>query len=355
MIVYHGTTQHRARRICVEGFLPKKPSRRVWFAESRAYALGRAKTQARRARDRPAVLTCDLDMNEMRRRVGARRVFHRSRVIAIRGPVPVTVLRSHPGVVDQPTSPGELAAWLNEVLGLKPYKGVGQRHAGVRRLSSWVANRAATQPRRSIPAGEVLSMAQRWLPEFLEGVEIDPDTLSVHRRAAGLEVDVRAEAAGEDPREAEAIELIEDAKPNRRVRGLKLLAQIADPDLADWCALALADEHADVQREALRIMRGCDDMDPAAAEPFAEAEDKRTRAAALAALAAHADDAAPWMRRGLRDPSSCVRVEVSAFLHRLDPTQHRDVFELALHDGNAAVAERASRLTQGKGFGKVDW
>ena len=38
MIVYHGTTARRARRICQEGFLPKKPSRRVWFAEGRTYA-----------------------------------------------------------------------------------------------------------------------------------------------------------------------------------------------------------------------------------------------------------------------------------------------------------------------------
>lgn len=44
MIVYHGTTSRRAQRICAEGFLPKKPSRCVWFAENRRYALGRAKT-----------------------------------------------------------------------------------------------------------------------------------------------------------------------------------------------------------------------------------------------------------------------------------------------------------------------
>ena len=64
-MVYHGTTQNRARRICREGFLPKKPSRRVWFAESYGYALGRARTQAKRAKDHPAVLTCELT-NECR-------------------------------------------------------------------------------------------------------------------------------------------------------------------------------------------------------------------------------------------------------------------------------------------------
>jgi len=77
MIVYHGTTNRRARRICVEGFLPRKPSGRVWFAESRAYALGRAKTQARRSRDRPVVLACDIDIHRMRNRYGAKRILHR--------------------------------------------------------------------------------------------------------------------------------------------------------------------------------------------------------------------------------------------------------------------------------------
>ena len=62
MIVYHGTTRRRAMRIGKEGFLPKKPSRRVWFAQGRGYALGRAKTQARRAHGRPAVLKCEIDL-----------------------------------------------------------------------------------------------------------------------------------------------------------------------------------------------------------------------------------------------------------------------------------------------------
>ena len=75
LIVYHGTTSRRAARICAQGFLPRKPSRRVWFAESRRYALRRAKTQAHRAHDRAAVLTCDIDLAQMRQRLGARRAL----------------------------------------------------------------------------------------------------------------------------------------------------------------------------------------------------------------------------------------------------------------------------------------
>ena len=72
MIVYHGTTSRRAHRICREGFLPKKPSRRVWFAESRRYALGRAKTQARRTRDSAVVLACEIDVDQIRITFAAR-------------------------------------------------------------------------------------------------------------------------------------------------------------------------------------------------------------------------------------------------------------------------------------------
>ena len=47
MIVYHGTTQERARRIAREGLRPRVPSKRVWFAQHRAYARQRAQSQAR--------------------------------------------------------------------------------------------------------------------------------------------------------------------------------------------------------------------------------------------------------------------------------------------------------------------
>ena len=39
MIVYHGTTMKRARRICKAGFLPRKPSKRVWFAKARSKSV----------------------------------------------------------------------------------------------------------------------------------------------------------------------------------------------------------------------------------------------------------------------------------------------------------------------------
>ena len=94
MIAYHGTTNLRAERICQEGFLPRKPSKRVWFAEGRGYAERRARQQARRAHARPVVLTCELDLQVLRRRLGPKKVRHKSGILAIDGPVPVSMIRS---------------------------------------------------------------------------------------------------------------------------------------------------------------------------------------------------------------------------------------------------------------------
>ena len=77
MLLYHGTTRRSAEQIAIEGFAPRKPSRRVWFAHSKSYALGRAKVKARRRHDRPVVLLCELDLAALRRKLGSKRVVYR--------------------------------------------------------------------------------------------------------------------------------------------------------------------------------------------------------------------------------------------------------------------------------------
>jgi hypothetical protein len=355
MIVYHGTTDRRARQICEVGFLPKKPSRRVWFAQSQCYARGRAKVKARRARCRPVVLTCDIDLAQLRTKLGRKRVFAKNGVIAIDGPVPVTVLRSHPSM-EQPRSPEELAAWVNDRLGLKPWKGVGKRHPGIQRLSRWVVNRASTKPRGKISPNELLEMASRWLPEFFQGVEIDRQRLQALPTMKTIDVEATTDLLEPDPKEAEALDCLTDSRPKRRVRGLTLLGQVGTSDLSDWCAMFANDESVDVRVAALRTMVQCDDADPEVILPFARSEDKRVRGAAIAALAKHSGKDGPgWFERGLKDPSACVRTQTAAVLEELDAVQHRKVFELALYDPNPEVERLARKLTAGKGFAKPKW
>jgi hypothetical protein len=356
MIVFHGTTRKRATKICENGFLPKKPSKRVWFAESWAYAERRGRTQARRSRDRHVVLTCDLDLNHLRHALGQKRVLHRHRVISIQGSVPVSVLRTFPAAVDTASSPIELANWINGILRTKRHKGVSPKHKGVQRLSRWVVNRLRQQPNHTIKPTEILEHARRWLPEFLDDVEIDPDTLHARRRTGNIEVEVDYSELEADEREYEALTLLEGDKAKQRVRGLQLLAKLEDPDLFEWCAMLLDDDSVEVQVAALRTILQCEDADPDTIAPFAECEDKRIRAMAIAALAKHSGEDAPlWFRRGLTDPLPNVRMETVSLLPLLDPAEHKELFELALYDPNVRVQQHAERMTQGKGYAKLKW
>ena len=355
MILYHGTTARRAERIGREGFAAMKPSRRVWFAERRGYALGRAKTQARRRHDRPVVLVCDIDLSQIRTCLGPKRLTHRNGVVAVDGTVPISVLRSFPGH-QTPASAHDLALWVSRILGLKPYRGPGQRHPGIVRLSRWVANRHASQPGSTISPGELLHMARQWLPEFFDGVQVDLERLKAHREFTTIEVKVEAPLAEAEPREEEALDCLDDAKPGKRVRGLSLLAELEDPDLFDWCVMFLEDEAPSVRVAALQTMARCEDGDPDVIEPFSDSPNKRIRGAAIAALARHSGADSPrWFERGLKDPSPCVRRRTAALLSRLDPAGHRKIFELALHDPNPDVARTARNLTAGKGYGKPRW
>ena len=141
MIAYHGTTRQSARKISVEGLLPRRPSKRVWFAVAKSYALRRAKTQARRRRDKPIVLRCDLNLHELRKRYSNRRVFCNGGLIAISGPVPVSVLTDFPSYYGAPFTPPEIAQWVNRLLQIPAHKGAGAHHAGTLRLYDWLERR----------------------------------------------------------------------------------------------------------------------------------------------------------------------------------------------------------------------
>ena len=364
MIVYHGTTHRRAQKIYTSGFLPKRPSRRVWFSEGPGYARRRAKTQARRSHDRPVVLACEIDPRELRRRFGPRKVLRRGGVIAIDAPLPVTILLSPPGLVSHPSSPTELARWVNRLLGLKPRKGAAARDPGVQQLSRLVAQRMWSRPSSAIRNPELVDMALRCLPELFKGVRVDLDRMIAYRTVAqvdvaaiqiepGVEIEPTLQASA---RETEALDCLVDPRPKQRVRGLELLAELQEPDLFDWCVMFLGDDSPSVCVAALKTMLACTEADPEVIAPFAESKDKSVRAAAIAALARHsAQDAARWIRQGLADPFPNVRLEAAAFLTHLDPAEHRAIFELALYDPNPRIRQSAEKLTRGQGYGKLSW
>ncbi|MFQ6043253.1 MAG: HEAT repeat domain-containing protein [Candidatus Poribacteria bacterium] len=287
----------------------------------------------------------------MRKRLGSKRVFYKNGVIAISAPVPATVLREY-SMLELLSSPEELAAWVNRLLGLKPYEGVSRRHPGINRLSRWMVNRLTSGTGSKIDTEELLLKAHQWLPEFfVEGVEIYPGKLRVHRR--GKTVEVETELSSEEidtrEREEEALDCLVAQNPKRRIRGLKLLAKIGIPDLFDWCVMLLSDDSKDVRVAALRTMLRCDEVEEEVILPLAYSEDKRIRAAAIAVLAKHSGENAPhWFERALKDKSACVRLETANLLSQLDTAEHQYIFELALWDPNPRIKHIARRLTVGK-------
>ena len=345
MLAYHGTTQSRARKIFEQGLLPLPPSRRVWFAESRAYAAGRAKSQARRAKDVPTVLGCELDLDEVRRQLGGRGVVHKKGIIAIDGSVPIEMMHSL-SLADFATVPAEIAAWVNSLLDLPPEAAVEGKHPGAVRLSRWINARLASGGR--LVSSELVDRAGRWLPEFFKGATLGARRLRRHRRVGLTEYQVDEPQAGPDPREPEALEHLDDLRPEQRIRGLTLLGQMGAADLFDWCVMFLEDEDVSVCVAALRTMQRCDNVMPEEIEPLADSQDRSVRAAAIAVLTKHSGgDSAGWIKRGLADPEVCVRVEAVRFLSQLDPRRHRKIIERASHDPNPDIAARARKCLSG--------
>jgi len=351
MIVYHGTTVQRARRICREGLLPLPPSYRVWFAEDRKYAFQRAKTWAHRTSDRAIVLTADVDIAALRTELGRDRVLHKGGIVCISGPVPASMLRWHPEV-DLSATPEEVAEWINEILG--PHRRrVDKSHPGVERLARWIDHQVGAQGRSELKWSEILEMATKWLPEHFLGAQVDMGRVRDAPLVGTVHVEVARKRAKADPRIPDALELLADARARRRVRGIRLLAEAQAPDLFDWCTLLLGDDSVTVRLAALEAMLACEDTQPDVLEPLVGSDNKRIRAAALAALAVRGGDAPHWFKRGLKDPAPCVRVAVARHLGRLDPAKHEALFALALTDPNADVVRFARKLAAEQPYAKA--
>ena len=348
MNFYHGTTLRSAIKIAEIGFLPRKGA--VWFTTSKQYAQGRAKQKARRTNSSPFVLACEIDVQELYNHLGKKHVMRGSGVIAIRGRVPPTVIRSH-FTLELLNSPEQIAKWVNQKLRRKSYEGISPRHPGIDRLSRWMENRATSGTGSTIRPGELAQKLHQWLPNFFQGIEIMPEDLQFDCFPEPAEIETEPPSEPVDSREENALDDLAAAKSQRRIRGLKRLVRLGNENLYDWCTLLLSDESLEVRIAALQTIGHCNDGDPEVILPFAESQNKRIRAAAIAALARHSvNDTPHWFERGLKDREACVRLETAALLSTLDVVQHRGIFELALYDPNPEVKNLAQKLTAKKGY-----
>ena len=340
MNFYHGTTLQNAIRIAEMGFLPRKGI--VWFTTSKHRAQRRAKQKARKTASPPFVFTCEIEVQELYNRLGKNLVMRSRGFLAIRGRVPPRVILNLPELIAQ---------WVNQTLQRKSHEGISPCHPGIDRLSRWAENRTNSDTGGSLRPEELSQKLHQWLPDLFQGVEITPEDLRFDRFPEPVEFETEPPSEQADPREENALENLAAAKPQRRIRGLKLLARFGNEDLYDWCILFLSDESLDVRIAALQTIVHCDEGDPEVLLPFTESQNKRIRASAIAALAKHSvEDAPRWFERGLKDREACVRLETAALLPTLDVIRHPAIFELALYDPNPEIKNLAQKITTGKGY-----
>ena len=340
MNFYHGTTLQNAIRIAEMGFLPRKGV--VWFTTSKHRAQRRAKQKARKTASPPFVFTCEIEVQELYNRLGKNLVMRSRGFLAIRERVPPTVILNLPELIAQ---------WVNQTLQRKSHEGVSPCHPGIDRLSRWAENRTNSDTGGSIRPEELSQKLHQWLPDLFQGVEITPEDLRFDYFPEQVEFEAEPSPEPVNSREEKALDDLAAAKPQRRIRGLKLLARLGNEDLYDWCMLFLSDESLEVRIAALQTIVYCDDGDPEVLRPLAESQNKRIRAAAIAALAKHSvKDAPRWFERGLKDREACVRLETAALLPTLDVIRHPAIFELALYDPNPEIKNLAQKITTGKGY-----
>jgi hypothetical protein len=209
MIVYHGTTNRRALNICREGFTPRKPSNKVWFARSRGYAHHRARTQARRRHDRPVILRCEISLHGLKEQLGPRRVIFKNGIPAVGGKIPVSVIKSRPDA--------------------------------------------------DIKSAKLLQLAKQWIPEYFQKVKVDPDTLRDSRQPRTISMLAEKGTAFGPPEEDEVLDRLLSSNPKRRVKGLQLLGDREDVDICQWCMMFLDDPSVEVRVAALRAMKQSDE------------------------------------------------------------------------------------------------
>ena len=340
MKFYHGTTLQNAIRIAEMGFLPRKGV--VWFTTSKHRAQRRAKQKARKTASPPFVFVCEINVQELYNRLGKHLVMRSKGFLAIRRCVPPTVILNSSELI---------VRWVNQILQGESYESISPHHPGINRLSRWVENRMKAGTDSAIRPKELSQKLQQWLPNFFRRVKISPKELCFDYSPELVEFETEPLLETVDSREENALDALAHAKPKRRIRGLGLLAQLEHEDLYEWCTLLLSDESVEVRTAALQTIVHCNDGDTELLLPFVESQNKRIRAAAIAALAKHsAEDAPRWFERGLKDREVCVRLETASLLPTLDAIEHREIFELALYDPNPEIRNLAQKLTTGKGY-----
>jgi hypothetical protein len=184
VILWHGTSRSRAESIRAEGFVAKKGIKgRMFFTRQPAVAYGYAEQRAIRERDKPAVITCSIDINVYDDFIcptgGVFAFAHKC--------IPSEVIRRIESPPKQPrqklkkqksaeaedtnvalafnSSRAGIAYWLNSYLKLGDRDGIREHDEIVENIKQWLDEQMDAGRFGEVPTNEIVEQVQKHLPQ----------------------------------------------------------------------------------------------------------------------------------------------------------------------------------------------
>ncbi len=189
VVVWHGTSKSRAKSILKEGFRSSwARNAQLFFSRDPAVARRYAEARAGRENDKPALLTCSIDLSrynccERRKDRDAAVVFKHKLIgrevvkrvtMLVRGQhekekrekqrntsveltnVTLTFNSEHAGI----------AYWINSCLNLEGPNAIGEDHEAVGKIKQWLHDQTEAGRFGEVPDDEMLEKVREYLPQY---------------------------------------------------------------------------------------------------------------------------------------------------------------------------------------------
>ena len=188
IVVWHGTSQSRAKSILKEGFRPKVKKgeeRRIFFTQKPAVAREYARKRGKNESDGPAVIQCAINLNEYQdyqRRGEGVFAFKAERISSDvirrvsghkREPRKKPEKRKYANVessgvaLTYNSGPAAIAYWINNYLALNDHRRIPENHQAVEGIKQWLDEQIEQGMFGEAPHTEIREQVTTRLPEYL--------------------------------------------------------------------------------------------------------------------------------------------------------------------------------------------
>ncbi len=189
VVVWHGTSQTRARSILEEGFKPKLVKKgvahRIFFTQNIAVARGYARSRSKGESDRPAIVVCAIDLNEYNDYENRGQGIFAFKAECISNEVVISVIglkkqpREKPEKRKKPrveltdvaltfnSGPASIAYWLNSCLKLSDTDRIPEDHEAVGKIREWLDDQVEDGSFGEVPHDVMLAQMGEHLPQYV--------------------------------------------------------------------------------------------------------------------------------------------------------------------------------------------